>query len=87
MIQSGKNLKDIFAERQGFDRSKSIDVGSIGQEVLPVFNNKNYTEHLSKLVNSKDLERSFDLANFKQYSNIYNAYIAYEKGFEMTDEG
>jgi hypothetical protein len=57
------------------------------KECLPVFKNDDYVRNIKKLINSKDLERSFDLNTFKQYNNLYNAYIAYKQGFEATDDG
>jgi hypothetical protein len=53
MVQTGKGLAATFqAQTERGDRSK---------ELLPVFNNSTYSTNIDKLVNSKDLRRSFDL--------------------------
>lgn len=86
LIQSGKNLKEVFADgREGLNLSFGSPT-SAASDVLPVFNSKTYTDNLSKLVGSKELERCFDLSSNKQYANMYNALVAFEKSWFQTDE-
>ena len=88
LIQSGKGLIETFQSNTKNDHSRqSLMSNEITKECLPVFKNDDYVKNIKKLLNSKDLERSFDLNTHKQYNNLYNAYIAYKQGFDATDAG
>jgi hypothetical protein len=88
LIQSGKGLIETFQSNSKNETSRqSLMSNEATKECLPVFKNDDYLKNIKKLINSKDLERSFDLNTFKQYNNLYNAYIAYKQGFEATDSG
>lgn len=49
-------------------------------ECLPVFKNQAYTESLNKLVNSRDLQTSFDLKQNQEFKDLWNALNAFTDG-------